>query len=89
MFIATECEQREAVGLLTLRQGPVDGCPLVELRHIIRCAILGSPSQMLKLGDILKAMRFADFVKQNDWWPVSGSRFIPSSLFLDPAIWNL
>ena len=83
MFIGTECEQRETVGLQTLREGPIDHCPQVELRHIIRCAILGSPNQMLKLGDIRKAvrLRFGHFVKKHDWWPVSGSSFISSSFF--------
>jgi len=83
MFIAPEHAQRDALGLQTLRAGPIDHCPQDTIRDIISCAILGSPNQMLTLGDIRQAMRlrYGHFVKKHDWWPVSGSIFIPSSGF--------
>jgi len=81
MFIDAELAQRDLVGLLTLMDGPIDHCPQDLLMHIIRCAILGSPHQILRLSEIQKAMRirFEHFVKIHDAWPVSRFRNIVSS----------
>ena len=83
MFIAAELVHRDSVGLNTLSEGPIDHCPQDSIRHIISCAILGSPHQMLKLGEIQKAIRirFEQFVMVNDWWPVSVFIFVLPSGF--------
>jgi len=83
IFIAAELAQRDSVGLNTLSEGPIDHCPQDSIRHIMSCAILGSPHQMLKLGDIRKAMRirFEQFVLVHDWWPVSVFIFVLASGF--------